>query len=146
MRQGGSPIEGAELAEESEGGWFDLIYRLAAVGRTVRVVGIAQQQALLDEELHRIVADGFARVGRVAVAVGGRDEVDDGGDATQRCLRVGPCGIRLKVEQGKQRVGGGFIPLLRTELQSRECFDGFCEPLFTGGGFAVGFIGRHEDV
>ena len=30
--------------------------------------------------------------------------------------RVGPWGIRLKVEQGQQGIGGSFIPLLRTEL------------------------------
>jgi hypothetical protein len=102
------------------------------------VVGTAQQQPLLNEELHHVVADGFAGVGRVAVAVGGRDRVDDGGDATQGSQRVGPCGIRLEVEQGQQGVSGGFVPLLRTELQSGECLDGFGEALLPGIGFAFG--------
>jgi hypothetical protein len=121
-----------------------LIHRLAAVCRAVGIVGIAQQHTLFDEELHRIVADGFAGIGRVAVAVGGRDEVDDGSDATQRSLRVAPSGIWLEVKQGEQRVGSGFVALLRAKLQCSERLNGLGEPLLPGSSFTVGFISGHE--
>ncbi len=144
MPQCRSPFEGSKLAEEREGGRFDLIHRLAAVGRAVGVVRIAQQQSRFHEEFHRVVANGFACVRCVADTVGVGDEINDGCDATKWSLRVRPCGIGLEVEQSEQRVGGSFVPLLGTELQSGESLDSFGESPFSGGGFAVGFSGGHE--
>ncbi len=93
--QGGRPFESPDLAQQCERSRFDLIHRVAAVGRAAGGVGIAQQQARLDEELYRIVADGFAGVGRVADAIGSGDEINDGCDAAQGSLGLGPGRIRL---------------------------------------------------
>jgi len=60
--------------------------------------------------------------------------LDDGRNSTQWRLRVGPGGIRLKVEQSQQGVGGGVVSLFWAELQGCERLDGFGEALFPGGG------------
>ena len=85
-------------------------------------------------------------LGAKRIAVSDGNKVDDGSDAAQRSLRIGPWDVRLKVEQCQQGVGGGFVPLFGAELQRGECCDGFGEPLFPDGGFAVRFSGSHEDV
>jgi hypothetical protein len=139
------PTRGPTLAKESECRQFDLIDSLAAVGRTVGIVGITQQQPLFHEKLDCIVSDSFAGIGDVAICVSGCNEIDDWGDSAQWSFGVRPGGIRLKVEQGKQRVGGGFVPLLRAKLQCRQDFNSLGEPLLPCTDLAGGFTGRHED-
>ncbi len=74
----------SERAHQRQRGWFDLINGLAAVRRTARIVRVSQQQAGFDEVFHGLVANRLARVRRISDAVGFRDELNDGRDATER--------------------------------------------------------------
>lgn len=78
-----------------------MIGGLATIRRAIGIVGIAEQQTFFYEKFYRIVTDGFPGIGCVSVAIGLRDKFNDRGNSTQKSLRIGPWGIRLKIEQGQ---------------------------------------------
>ena len=107
-------------------------------GRALRLVGIFEKQAVLDELVDRLAADGFAGVGRVANFVLVAHPVHHLSDSAERSGSTFPRFARLDVGEGEKREGGAFVllfPRNANYLEKLECLADSC-----------GRCGAHEAV
>jgi hypothetical protein len=105
------PLPAAVGSQELQCGRFDLVDRLGAVHRPLRVVGIGDGEAGVEELLDCVTAHGFAGVRGVFLAVMGGEEIHHGRDALERIGRLSPGVGWLQIEQGQEGERGAFLEL-----------------------------------